>query len=247
MARAAGPIEVAVAGPILRLTLTGTRLDQAAAQQITSLLAPEQIRPGIRVVVLDCGGPDFCRGLSNDFEPLGCGFDPAAAIARVRRPVVACLRGEVASAGLELALAADIRLAADDAVLSLPDLLDGRLPCWGGTQRLVRLAGPGLATAMLLSGHRVSADQAQVAGLVHEIVERDTLAPHADDVASELARLAPLALELAKEAISEGAHLPMLDALRLETDLNVLLQSSRDRQEGLEAFLTKRDATFTGD
>jgi enoyl-CoA hydratase/carnithine racemase len=100
---------------------------------------------------------------------------------------------------------------------------------------------------MLLTGESLSADEALAAGLVHELVEAERLEARVAETCDGLAALAPLALAYAKEAIVEGAHLPMTDALRLEADLNVLLQASADRAEGLAAFLAKRDPTFTGE
>lgn len=231
----------------VRLRMPGAVLDLAGAQELARELASASADPGVRVVALEPDGPDFCRGLAPGFEPLDSGFDPAADLARLRIPVVAVLRGVTASAGLELALAADIRVAASDAVLALPDLESGRLPCWGGTQRLVRQAGPAVATRMLLSGERLDAAAALAAGIVHEVVDPDRLDERVAELCTQLEALAPLALAYAKEAVREGAHLPMADALRLEADLNVLLQASADREEGLRAFLAKRSPTFTGE
>lgn len=231
----------------VRLRMPGAVLDLAGAQQLVRELASAGADPAVRVVALEPDGPDFCRGLAPGFEPLDSGLDPVADLARLRVPVVAGLRGLTASAGLELALAADIRVAASDAVLALPDLESGRLPCWGGTQRLVRQAGPAVATRMLLSGERLDAAAALAAGVVHEVVDPDRLDERVGELCGRLESLAPLALAYAKEAVREGAHLPMADALRLEADLNVLLQASADREEGLRAFLAKRDPTFTGE
>lgn len=222
-------------------------MDLACARAVSSAAVAAAQNPATRVVFVEGAGGDFCRGVANGFEPLDCGLDPAADLSRLTVPVVAALGGITASAGLELALAADLRIAASDAVLSMRDLNDGRLPCWGGTVRLVRCAGPAVATRMLLTGEEVTAEQALAAGLVHEIVEPGRLAARATQVCERLAALAPLALAFAKEAIAAGAHLAVPDGLRLEADLNVLLQTSTDRAEGLRAFLSKRDPYFTGD
>jgi enoyl-CoA hydratase/carnithine racemase len=232
---------------VVRIPVAGAPLDLGGAQALTRAIERAARDPAVRVVALVAGGTDFGPGLADGFEPLDSGLDPPADLARVPVPVVAGLCGTVASVGLELALATDIRIAASDTVLSFPDLRSGRLPCWGGTQRLVRCAGPGVATRMLLTGESLTAGEALAAGLVHEVVERDRLEARVYETCAGLAGLAPLALAYAKEAIVAGAHLPMTDALRLEADLNVLLQASADRAEGLAAFLAKRDATFTGE
>jgi enoyl-CoA hydratase/carnithine racemase len=232
---------------VIRVAVPAAPLDLDGAHSLTRAIDAAAQCASARVVALLPHGADFCLGLAEGFEPLHSGLDPPAALARLRVPVVAGLRGTTASAGLELALAADVRIAAADTVLSLPDLRAGRLPCWGGTQRLVRCAGPTVATRMLLTGAQLTADEALAAGLVHEVVEGERLEERVTETSDGLAALAPLALAYAKEALIQGAHMPMVDALRLETDLNVLLQASTDRAEGLGAFLARRDPTFTGE
>jgi enoyl-CoA hydratase/carnithine racemase len=235
------------AAGVARLTLPKGPIGVEAARQLEVEVVALAATPGLRVLLLLPGGPDFCRGLAAGFEPLGCGSDPVAALARVRAPVVAALRGEVASVGLEIALAADLLVLADDAVLSFPDLGAGRLPCWGGTQALVDAVGLALATRMLLGGERLDAAGAAGAGLVHRLVGAAELEGAAAELADHLAGIAPLALASAKEAVRAGARLPMVDALRLEADLSVLLQTTADRREGLDAFLSRREPSFGGD
>jgi enoyl-CoA hydratase/carnithine racemase len=179
-----------------------------------------------------------------DFDPLEVRPDPAAALARVRAPVVAALDGDCLSVGLEVALAADIRLSTPAARFGLPDLRAGRLPCWGGTQRLPRVVGTAKATSMLLLGEILDAPAAAEAGLVHAVT--DDLDGAVDAVVDGLLAVGPLAVELAKEAVHRGAELPLRDGLRLEGDLNTLLQSTDDRAEGLAAFFAKRPPDFAG-
>jgi enoyl-CoA hydratase/carnithine racemase len=232
-------------GGVLHARLPAGPFDARAAHDLTRVADAARSEDGVRVVVLEGAGEDFCPGLAAGFEPLTSGLDPAAAIAGLTMPVVAVLHGAVASVGLEIALAADLRIA-DEAVLSLPDLAAGRLPCWGATQRLTRLGGPSLATRMLLGGEAISAPVACAAGLVDTVVAPGELSRTAARLTAHLAALAPLALAYAKEAIRAGAQLPMVDGLRLEADLNVLLQASADRKEGLDAFFAGRDPTFGG-
>ena len=178
------------------------------------------------------------------FRSLTCGVDPASRLAEVGVPVVAAVTGGCRSIGLELALAADIRVADPGARFAFPEVAAGRLPCWGGTQRLVRTVGLPGATAMLLLGDELDGAAARDRGLVHEVAD-DPLA-RAEALAAELAERGPLALELAKEAVRRGAELPLHHALRLEADFNHLLQGSSDRAEGLAAFFDKRPPTFEG-
>jgi enoyl-CoA hydratase len=179
-----------------------------------------------------------------DFDPLAIRPDPAATLARVRAPVVAAIDGDCLSIGLELALAADIRLATPAARFGLADLRTGRLPCWGGTQRLPRAVGTARATSMLLLGEVLDAPAAAHAGLVHTMT--DDLDGAVESVVESLLAVGPLAVELAKEAVHRGAELPLRDGLRLEGDLNTLLQSTDDRAEGLAAFFAKRPPDFAG-
>jgi len=199
----------------------------------------------LNVVTLDSEGSDFCPGIAENWDPLTSGVNPANAIARCSVPVVVALRGQVRSVGLELALAGDLRVADSSARFSLPDVAAGRLPCWGGTQRLPRAAGRSVAARMLLAGIELDAADALSCGLIHELATGDLEAACARLV-RRLGDLAPLALAAAKEALSRGPELPMRQALELEGDLNHLLQTSTDRSEGLEAFFAKRPPKFTG-
>ena len=150
----------------------------------------------------------------------------------------------MASVGLELALAADLRVADGTTRCSFPDVRAGRLPCWGGTQRLPRAAGRSTAARLLLAGDVLDAGEALACGLVHTVA--DDAGAAADELAERLAALAPLALAAAKEAIVRGSELPMRQALELEGDLNHLLQTTADRAEGLAAFFAKRTPDFGG-
>ncbi len=213
----------------------------AAAHEITEDRA-------VRVVVLTSLGPDFCTGPDPQLDPLGLGEDPAAAIARIRVPVIAAVQGDCRSVGLELVLACDIVVATSSARFALDDVAVGRgLPCWGGTQRLARAVGVARATAMMLSGEELTASAAEAAGLVWSVLEDpNALQVHCAALANRLCGLGPLALEYAKEAVHRGAELPLRDGLRLEGDLNTLLATSADRAEGLAAFFAKRPADFAG-
>ncbi len=211
----------------------------ALATRLGSLLEERELRG----VLLEGSGSDFCLGPADDLiDPVGP--DPAALLAALPVPAIAVLRGRVASPGLALAMAADLRVAAPDTVLAAPELERDRLPFWGGAGRLRRVGGPAAATRMLLLGEEPGAADALAAGLVHEVV--DDPAARGRELAERVAGLAPLALAYAKEAVNAGVDLPMSDAMRLESDLNGLLAGSADRAEGLEAFFAKRPPRFRG-
>jgi enoyl-CoA hydratase/carnithine racemase len=242
-------VERSADGALVSVRLPGDLLDRATAAELAATAHELVEDRTVRVVVLSAAGA-FCRGAHPDLDPSGLGDDPAAALARIRVPVVAAVHGACRSVGLELVLACDVVIAAADASFALADVADGgALPCWGGTQRLPRAVGTARATAMVLLGEPLGAADAQRAGLVWQVVAEagpDAVAAAGAAMAAKLLALGPLALEYAKEAVHRGAELPLRDGLRLEGDLNTLLATSQDRAEGLAAFFAKRPADFAG-
>jgi enoyl-CoA hydratase len=231
--------------PIRRLTLPGGPLTLAAAGALEREARALREDRDARVVIVDSAGPDFCSGPPADWDPLDSGLDAAAALAAVRCPTIAVLEGRVASLGLELALACDVRVAGAGATFALPEIAAGRLPCWGATQRLPRAAGLPFALAVLFGEERDAA-QAAAVGFVQVLVDEGGAAARADALALRLLELGPLALELVKEAVHRGSELPLRGGLELEGDLNHLLQATADRAEGLAAFAQKRPPQFAG-
>jgi enoyl-CoA hydratase/carnithine racemase len=233
-------------GVVRTIDLSGEPLGRREAAELVAAAEELVEDRTTRVIVLGSAGPNFCPGPADDLDPLAFPVDPVAAFARLRPPVLAAVRGRCLSVGLELALAADIRLAAPDARFALPDLAAGRLPCWGGTQRLPRAVGVARATALVLLGETMTAEEAHTAGLVAGVSAPGQLAAAVDATVEQLLGVGPLALELGKEAVHRGSELPLRDGLRLEGDLNHLLQGTDDRAEGLAAFFAKRPPDFAG-
>lgn len=236
-------IAVDSAGPVRHVRLSGEPLGAVEAAELRDVAEALREDREVRVVVVDSAGADFCPGAGDDLEPLAVSPDPAQALAAIRAPVVAAVRGRCEGVGLELALAADIRVAAPDASFCLDTVVNGSLCSWGGTQRLPRTVGAATAAAMVLLGERLGATEAHARALVHRVGELD------DVVAATLDRLlaaGPLALELGKEAMAHGVELPMNEGFRLEAELNHLLSVSQDRAEGLAAFFAKRRPVFHG-
>lgn len=213
----------------------------AVARDLESTLSSFVEDRDLRVVVL-VASDDFCTGASDALDRAAA--DPVAALARLRMPVVGVVRGACRSVGLELLLATDVRIAADNASFEMPDVVAGQLPMWGGTQRLPRAIGHAQATWMLMTGSEVDAGVALSWGLIHEVVADPDAA--LAKVLTELAATGPLALEFAKEAVHRGSELPLRDGLRLEGDLNHQLAATEDRAEGLAAFFDKRPPDFSG-
>jgi enoyl-CoA hydratase len=195
--------------------------------------------------VLAHEGRDFCLGLDaatvRSDEPCP---DFAAALARVRAPVVAAIAGRCEAEGFELALAADLRIAAPGARFALTQTAENRIPSFGGTQRLPRIVGAEAALRLVLLGERIAAKRAREIGLVTRVAARPAVA--ALRLAESIARRGPIALRFAKEAVRRAFDLPLDDGARLEHDLYALLQTTADRAEGIRSFLEKRRPRFRG-
>ncbi|MDE2857186.1 MAG: enoyl-CoA hydratase-related protein [Chloroflexota bacterium] len=165
-------------------------------------------------------------------------------IAALRQPVIAVLNGFTLGGGLELALAADIRLAADAIELGFPEASIATVPGWGGTDRLPALIGAGRAKQMIFSAQRISATTAEHWGLVNEVLPPDQLDSRADELARQIAANAPLAVQFAKQAINgalQGAAGSTLEALA-----GALAAHSQDAQEGLASFSERRPPDYSG-
>ncbi len=231
-------------GLVHRVSIPGGRLSARTAEQLIRLANRLREDRDVRVITLVARSSPFCEGAADDLDPLAFDPDPAAAWSSLRPPVVAAVDGPCRSVGLELLLATDIRIAGPSARFGFPDLVDGRLPCWGGTQRLARSVRPAEASSMLLLGTELDAERAASLGLVHECA--DDPVERVNSLVDELVARGPLALEFAKEAVHRGAELPLRDGLRLEGDLNHQLAATDDRAEGLKAFFDKRPPDFAG-
>ena len=165
----------------------------------------------------------------------------------MEKPVIAALSGDALDQGLELALACDVRVASLDARLGMTQLARGLLPWDGGTQRLPRLVGRAAATEMLLTGATLDAARALEIGLVNESVDPDRVAERAAEIAATVASHGPIAARYTKELVHDGLDMTLDQGLRLEADLNFLLQSTADRAEGVASFLERRGAVYRGE
>jgi enoyl-CoA hydratase/carnithine racemase len=167
-------------------------------------------------------------------------------IENLGKPVIACINGFALGGGCELALACTMRLASDNAKLGQPEVKLGILPGYGGTQRLPRLVGKGLAMQMILAGEMITAQEAHRIGLVNEVTAAAELIPRAEAIAAKIIANAPLAVQYAMEAVNKGMDMPLAEGQFLEASLFGVCCATEDKKEGTSAFLEKRPAQFKG-
>jgi enoyl-CoA hydratase len=167
-------------------------------------------------------------------------------IENLGKPVIACVNGFALGGGCELALACTMRLASDNAKLGQPEVKLGILPGYGGTQRLPRLVGKGLAMQMILAGEMITAQEAHRIGLVNEVTAAAELIPRAEAIAAKIIANAPLAVQYAMEAVNKGMDMTLAEGQFLEASLFGLCCATEDKNEGTTAFLEKRPAQFKG-
>lgn len=169
------------------------------------------------------------------------------AIEKVSKPTIAAINGYCLGGGCEIALACDIRIAAEKAKIGQTELNVGILPGAGGTQRLRNLVGQGKAMEMILTGEPVSAHEAYEIGLVNKVVPLDKLMEEAMSMAKKIADKSPVVTKLAKRAIQNGADLPIDTGLLIEILSQSVVFSTKDHLEGINAFLEKRKPEYTGE
>ena len=166
------------------------------------------------------------------------------AIDRTTKPILAMINGYCFGGGLEPAMACDIRIASDRATLGQTEINIGIIPGGGGSQRLPRLVGLGNALKLTLTGDRIEAAEALRVGLVDEVVPHSQLEQRTFEIADRIASRSALAVRLAKAAIRASARMPLNQGLRYEHSLFTLVIESEDKEEGVRAFLEKRDAKW---
>jgi enoyl-CoA hydratase len=167
-------------------------------------------------------------------------------LAKIGKPVIAAVSGFALGGGCELAMACDMIVASESAQFGQPEINLGVIPGAGGTQRMTRAVGKALAMEIILNDRRLTAQEAQRAGLVNRIVPVETYLEDAIAFATEIAARAPIALRLAKEAINAVYEMPLQAGLNHESRLFYMLFSTADQKEGMDAFVNKRKANWQG-
>ena len=168
------------------------------------------------------------------------GNDIFRAIETLPIPVIAAVNGFALGGGCELSMSCDFRLAAENAVFGQPEVGLGITPGFGGTQRLARLVGPGMAKQMIYSAKNIKADEALRIGLVNAVYPQAELMGEAMKLAVKIAKNAPIAVRASKKAINDGLEAPMDQAIVIEEKLFGSCFESYDQKEGMTAFLEKR-------
>lgn len=243
--RATATITLDVAGKLNRVAI-------AARDELARVFDELGADGSVRTIVLTGAGEAFTAGgdiagfLDAEPEHLSRLAWNVAAPERCPKPVIARLRGYAFGVGLELALACDFRIAADDVQLGLPEVKLGMIPGSGGTQRLARLIGLGRAKDMIMRGRAIGAEDALALGLVGEVVRPDELDGAVARLVDELNALSPLALAVAKRVLNHAYDGPLPLGLELEGLAYGLLRSTHDFREGVEAFGEKRPPKFEG-
>ena len=190
----------------------------------------------------------FANGDKDSAAEIASAFGRAfEAVTDFRGVTIAAINGFAMGGGLEIALACDLRLASEQAVMALPEATVGLLPCAGGTQNLTLLVGEGWAKRMILCGERVNAELGLRIGLVEEVVAPDDLRERAMVLAAQVARQSPDSIVACKQLIQMGRSLPVRQVLPAERELFVALFDGDNQKEGVTAFLEKREPVWSYD
>jgi len=246
----AGTVRVDVANAVATIRLDRppvNALSVAVQDEIAAAAIDVSARDDVRAVIVTGGDKVFAAGadvkemaaMSHEemTERAGPLQDSLTAVANIPKPTIAALAGYALGGGCELALACDLRVAADTVVLGQPEILLGVIPGAGGTQRLARLVGPSRAKELIFSGRLVSAQEALAIGLVDRVVPVAELEAAALEWALRFAAGAPLALAAAKTVIDRGLDADLSAGLALEREQFAALFGTADRTTGMQSFL----------
>ena len=232
-------------------------LSNQMLQDIEAIVKELKHDKEVRVVILTGAGEKaFCAGadlkerktmseheVMQAVRSIGAMVNTVASLAQ---PVIAALNGVAFGGGLELALACDLRVGAEEAKVGLTETSLGIIPGAGGTQRLPRVIGLGKAKELIYSAKRLTAEEAEAIGILEYVVSREKLLDKALEIASSMAKNAPLALIQAKIAIDHGIEVDLSTGLKIEALAYNELIPTEDRLEGLRAFAEKRSPQYKG-
>lgn len=251
-------IKVSIDNKVMHICLTRSEARNALRNQtlseITSALEKAEQDDAIMCVVISGDNKVFAAGadikemqaLNSISSLLNIRASYWKRIREFTKPLLAAVNGYALGGGCELMMHCDIVIAGDNALIGQPEINLGIIPGAGGTQRLVRTVGKSLAMQMVLSAEFINAEKALEAGLVAEVCPRETSLERTLEIAYTIAKKSPLAIRLAKQSILSSFEVPLETGLELERRAFAILASSEDREEGINAFLEKRQPNFTG-
>lgn len=232
-------------------------LNKETYLEILARLDDAEKDENVRVIVITGAGERaFCAGLDlkavkgaspvDMVELAKLGHKLTLAIEEIGKPVIIAINGYALGGGLELAMACDIRIASENARLGQPELNVGLIPGNGGTQRLPRLVGKGIAKELIFTGRMIDAKTAEALGLVNKVVPQGELKAAVEALTKELLSKPPLALKLAKELINISTETDLKIGLAYEAEATGVLASTNDFKEGITAFIEKRKPEYKG-
>ena len=251
-------VTLTVSAAVARITLNRPEKMNAMTPEMSAELArlcrEVDTDEAVRVVVITgAGSRAFSAGSdmgSLAEKPAPWAFrnriEYAREVRSIRKPVIAALQGWVLGGGLEMAIAADIRIAARSAKLGTPEVTRGWLGGGGASQMLPRLVGYGGAMMMMLSGDPIDAETALRMGLVEAVVDDEVLLEHTDALAAKIASYSPIATQSVKAAARMALAVPFEAGLMYENELHSLVMQSHDQAEGIAAFQQRRAGAFDG-
>jgi len=243
-------------GPVAYVTINRPEVlnacDFETYARLTDIWSEFREDPALRVAIFTGAGERaFCAGSdikSNYIEKRGRenARTPYSVMLELNKPIIAAINGHANGGGLEQALACDIRVAAQHAQFGLGEVRLGWLPGGGGTQRLPRLIPLGRALEMLYTGMRIDAEEALRLGLVDYVVPMPQLISRCEEIAAEICKSAPLAIQRIKQVALQGLDLPLAEGLKLEQEGYQWLTKTEDANEGARAFAEKRPPSWKG-
>ncbi|MBN2568567.1 MAG: enoyl-CoA hydratase/isomerase family protein [Deltaproteobacteria bacterium] len=208
------------------------------------------------IIVTGSGEKAFVAGADigemKDFRPgemlkfVELGHATLRMIEVMPKPSIAAINGFALGGGTEIALACDVRFAAEHARFGQPEIMIGLIPGWGGTQRLPRIIGMGRAKELILGGEQIDAARAYEMGLVNRVLPAETLLPETVKFAARLAGMPSFGMKMAKHSLNYGYDISMDSAIRLEMECCAQCFSTDDQKEGMAAFLEKRKPEYRG-
>ena len=231
-------------------------LNSATLQELNDCLKSLQVRKDIRVVIVTGAGPkafvagadisEMVNATPAEGRAMALLADEAfSRLEKMPQVTIAAVNGYALGGGCELAMACDIRIAAESAVFGQPECGLGILPGFGGTQRLARLVGKGRAKELIFTCDRIDAQEAWRIGLVNKVVPQAELLEACRAMARRILKNGGYAVTLAKQAINAGLDTDLANGLKMEADAFALSFSTHDKKEGMTAFLEKRPAELT--